>query len=865
MWAIQTRLYRVAKSGSIARIAPILGPLRIKTGLKSASLRHFRGPEGPLFSVVRKSPAIIFGMLLLLRNLRFALRMLSKNPGFALAAIFTLALGIGANTALFTVTSALLLRPFPYENPEQLVSVSPRDKSTTDCTLLRYELVRDTNRSFETVAAWTNDNLNLTGSGEPMQVPVARVSPDFFSTLGIRPLLGRTFSEEEGRPEGKPVAMLGDSLWRSRFHADPNIVGQTITLDATPQTVIGVLPAGVQFPFMGPADIWIPRYFEFSLIPAARLRMGVGYLNMVARLQHGTTLEQANAELAVLNQRYREQNPTMADTSSGMTMAAEPLREEVVATVRGKLFVLAAAVVVVLLIACANVASLLLSRALARRREVAVRTALGASRTALVLQLLTESLLLALGAGILGIGLSWGATRALLAWGAGQLPQGVPVGMDLRVLLFSLAVSIVAGILFGLVPALQLARSDPNAALRDEGRGISAGRGRMQMKNLLVVGQIALSLLLFIGSGLLLRSFVRLLRVDPGFDAENVLTMSLSLPTIKYAKPEQQTAFFDEVLRRVSVLPGVHRAAISAALPLSSIRITPVLPEGQPDMPLPQRPFIDIEAISPQWFQTMRVPLTRGHEFSDADDSKAPKVVIVNESFARRFWPNENPVGKHIVVGRGPAPDEVVGVAADIKNKGLDQATQPQLYLPFKQLPWSNMNLLVRTAVVPQALVSTIRGQISAVDPDQPVTHIQTVDDLMNTSRSQPRFTMQLLGAFSAMALLLAVIGIYGVLSYSVAQQQQEFGIRLALGAERNNILRQVLQQGLKLAAAGIALGLSAAVLLTRLMVSLLYRVGARDVTTFVVTAVLFLIVVLTASYFPARRATKVNPIEALK
>jgi putative ABC transport system permease protein len=815
--------------------------------------------------MIRNRQIIILRMSSLVRNLRFALRMLSKNPGFALAAIFTLALGIGANTAIFTVTSALLLRPFPYESPEQLVSVTPRDKDKTDCTLLRYELVHDTNRSFQAVAAWTNDNLDLTRSGEPMQVPVARVSPNFFSVLGVRPQLGRAFSEEEGRPEGKPVVMLSNSLWRSRFHADPNIIGQTITLDATPQTVIGVLPAGVQFPFMEPAEIWTPRYFEFSLIPAARLRMGVGYLSMVARLRPGTTIERANAELAVLNQRYREQNPTMPDTSSGMTMTAEPLRDEVVANVRGKLFVLSAAVALVLLIACANVASLLLSRALARRREIAVRTALGASRGALVLQLLTESMLLALAAGILGIGLSWGATRALAAWGASQLPQGVPVSMDLRVLLFSLAVSIVAGILFGIVPALQLVRSDPNTALRDEGRGISAGRTRTQMKNLLVVGQIALSLVLFVGSGLLLRSFVQLLRVDPGFDAGNVLTMNLSLPTIKYAKPDQQIAFFDEALRRVSTLPGVRSAAISAALPLSWIRITPVLPEGQADVPLPQRPFIDIEAISPQWFQTMRVPLLHGREFSDADDAKAPKVVIVNESFARRYWPNENPVGKHIVVGRGPAPDEVVGVAADIKNKGLDQETQAQLYLPFKQLPWSDMNLLVRTAVAPKSILSAVRAQISVVDPDQPITNIQTVDELMDNSRSQPRFTMLLLGTFSATALLLAIIGIYGVLSYSVVQRQQEFGIRLALGAEYGDILREVVRQGLMLAGAGIAVGLAAALLLTRLMASLLYKVSARDAMTFVFTPVIFVIIALLASYLPARRATKIDPIEALR
>ena len=802
----------------------------------------------------------------LLRDLRFATRMLRKNAGFAVIAILTLALGIGANTAIFTVTSALLLRPFPYRDPQQLVSVDARDEGKDfGGTLLRYELLRDHSQSFQSVAAWANDNFNVTGHGEPLQVPVARVTANFFSLLGVQPELGRAFTAEEGRPEGKFVVMLSNSFWRSRFGGDRNIIGQTINLDTTLHTIIGVLPAGVQFPFVGEADLWTPRYFELTLMPAQRLRLGVGYLGLVARLRPGTTLARAQAELAVLNRQYRKQNPTAPDAGPEVVMAAAPLRDLVVAGVRSKVLILSGAVALVLLIACANVASLLLARALARRREIAVRAALGASRGALVRQLLAESTLLALGGGAFGIGLSWLAIRALLAWGAGQLPQGIPIAMDSSVLLFTLLVSLVTGVLFGIFPALQLSRAEPSTSLREEGRSVTAGHARFRTTSLLVVGQVALSLLLLIGAGLLLRSFGRLLRVEPGFDAHNLLTMNVSLPTVKYAKPEQQVAFFDEVLRRMSTLPGVRNAAISAALPLGWKRITPVLPEGQPNVPLGERPFIDIEAVSPQWFDTMRAPLLAGRQFTAADNGQAPKVLIVNQTFAHRFWPGQNPVGKRVVVGRWPEAAEVVGVSADVKNRGLAQDAQTQVYIPFAQLPWGNMNLLVRTAVAPLSVAGAARAQISGVDPDQPVTDIRTANELMDSSLAQPRFTMLLLVAFSAAALALAIIGVYGVLAYSVAQRRHELGIRVALGAERADILRLVVRQGLLLAGAGVAIGLAAALLLTRLMSSLLYKVGARDFTTFALAPLAFLCIALLASYLPALRATRTDPMEALR
>ncbi|HEX4310844.1 MAG TPA: ABC transporter permease [Acidobacteriaceae bacterium] len=704
---------------------------------------------------------------MLFRDVRFGLRMLRRNPGFALVAILTLALAIGANTAIFSVTSALLLRPFPYRQPEQLLSIRFAGSTSGSLTLLRYELLRDHARTFET-AAFANDNLNLTGVGDPVQVPVARVSPNFFSLLGVRPAPGRAFTPDEGRLEGHPVVLVSNNLWRTRFNSNPGIVGTSISLDGVAHTVVGVLPAGVEFPFVGKAGLWTPRYFELSLMPAARIRMGVGYLTYLARLAPGVTLAQANAELGVLDREYRADNPTAPDAAASRTMIATPLRDVVVTDLRSKLWILSAAVLVLLLIGCANVASLLLSRALARRRELAVRAALGASRSSVTRQLLTESMLLACAAGVLGIALGYAADRALTAWGATQLPEGIPVAIDARVLLFAVAISFVTGIFTGLFPALQLARTDLNSTLRDEGRGLTGGRSRGRVRSLLVVGQVALSLLLLICAGLLVRSFDRLLHVDPGFEAHNVLTMGISLPTEKYAKPDQQTAFFDETLRRVSALPGVRSAAISAALPLSFTRITPVLPEGQPAVPLGQRPFIDIEAISPQWFETMHVPLLSGRSFTEADDLHGPRVVIVNQTCARRFWPGQNRIGKTFIVGRGPVASEVIAVAADIRNNGLGDETQPQLYLPFRQLPWTEMNLLVRTAVPPLQLAGPIHDQIAAIDPDQPITAVQSVDDLMDAGRAQPRLTMVLLAVFSMTALALAAIGLAAMLAWTL-------------------------------------------------------------------------------------------------
>jgi putative ABC transport system permease protein len=805
-----------------------------------------------------------------LQDLRFGARMLRKNPGFAIAAIFTLALGIGGNTAIFTITSSVLLKALPYQSPQQLISLDAQSKDGQShcCSLNRFDMVHDRSQSFTGVVAATNDNFNLTGRGEPLQVSSARVSANFFDVLGVKPQAGRFFLLDESQPAGKPVIVISDGLWHSRFGGDPGILNQTVALDGTPYSIIGVLPSDIQFPFLAPADIWSPRYFEHSLFTPQRLRMGVGYLTIIGRLREGVSRQRAAAELTVLDQQFQKENPGAPDAKPDLSIVVTDLQDSVVANIRGMLLMLSGAVGVVLLIACANVASLLLSRALSRRKEIAVRAALGAQRGALIRQLLTESVLLAFLGGLLGLGLSWAATKYFATLGNNNLPQGLPITMDARVLLFMLAISVLTGILFGIFPALQLSGTNVNQTLRDEGRGSTGGHRRVQLRGLLVMGQVALSMLLLIGAGLLVRSFSRLLTVEPGFDPQNVLTMNVSLPTVKYADAQKQVAFFDDLSRRVSTLPGVRSAAISAALPMVPKRITPVLPEGQPEVPLAERPFIIVEAISPAWFKTMRVPLQAGREFTDADKAGAPNVVIVNQALARRYWPNENPIGKHIVLGR-QAPSEVVGVATDIKNRGLALDAQVQLYFPFSQLPWGNMNLLVRTAADPNTMVSAVRAQVAAIDSDQPVTNIQTVDEIMDGSRAQPRFILLLLSVFSGAALVLAIIGIYGVLAYSVAQRRQELGIRMALGAEKADILRMVIAHGLSLTITGVGIGLVAALAMSWMMASmlsgLLYKISARDLTTFVLAPVTFLVISLLASYLPARRATQVDPNEALR
>jgi predicted permease len=785
-----------------------------------------------------------------------------------------MAVGVGANTAIFSVANALLLRPLPYAQPDRLVLLSSELKAAGvkqgPLTYPRFTLVNERSRSFTGVAAFCAEVFNLTGRGDPEQILAARVSWNFFDILGVHPALGRPFRAEEDQPAGAPVVLISHALWARVFAADPSAIGRSITLDSTDYTIIGVLPPDFRFALLGlKAEIFAPRVFDLNIITPEQARAGTGFLNYVARLRPGVGMAGAQSEMAALAAQYRAEFPKFPDADPDLTVRVGNLRDEMVSGVRPAVLILFGAVTLVLLIACANVASLLLSRALGRKREIAVRAAIGASRAGLIRQLLTESLMLALLGGVLGALLSAWGTQVLAGMAQGSLPRASEIRTDGYVMAFTLLVSMLAGIVFGLVPALQISRADLNSVLRSEGRGAGSGGGsgrrRNAMRNLLVVSQVALSMLLLIASGLLLRSFAQLRSANPGFDPRNVLTLSVALPPSRYSKPAQMAAFFDELVRQVRAVPGVRSAAGSSALPLNPTRFSPAVPEGQPLVHLSQRPVFNLQMSGPGYAAALRIPVARGREFTERDDAHAPLVAMVNQSLARRYWPNENPVGKHILLGRIPQPLEVVGVLADVRNLGVAADVGLEIYIPFAQRPWAHINLIVRTAGDPHAFVSAVRARVLSIDRDQPVTAVQTMEELLESGAAQPRFTASLLGALSGTALLLAVVGIYAVIAYSVAERTPEMGIRIALGAEPADILRLVLRQGMLLALGGIAIGVAAAFALTRLLAGLLYHVSVTDPATFVICSLLFAGVALLASYLPARRATRVDPMVALR
>ena len=808
------------------------------------------------------------------QDLRYGWRMLRKAPGFTAVAIITLALGIGATTAIFSVINGVLLRPLPYKAPDQLVMVwgnlyreGLEQMNASPPEFLDYQAA---GQAFEQFAAYHWQGFNFTGGNQPVRVVGAKATASLFPLLGVSPELGRTFSEDEDRPGNDRVAVISHRLWQQRFGAEANIIGKTAQLDGKPFTIIGVMPAAFQYPYKDIA-VWVPMAFAAEDLQESE--RGSHGLDVIARLKPGATIEQAQAEMNTIAAHVAEAHKDMYPKGFGIQLVS--LHEQTVGDIRPALLVLLGAVGFVLLTACANVANLLLARASTRRREMALRAALGASRGRLMRQLLSESLLLAMAGGALGLLLALWAGKALVALAPGDIPRVQEVGIDSRALLFALLVSLTTGLLFGLAPALQASLLDLNDALKSGGRSSGDGTRGKRLRRLLVIAEVALALTLSVGAGLMIKSFLNLSQVSPGFDARNALSARIVLTPEKYAEPERKRGFFDQLLERVQALPGVQSAGVVSALPLSGYsNDRGFIIEGRQGMqglPGDVQPTSDYVVASTSYFQTMGIPVVQGRGLQESD-AGADLNVVVNEAFARRFFAEDGALGKRIKVGGLQSPFPwltVVGVVGDVRHKGLDKDVKPEMYVPYRQRrmpawPVGAMYLVVRGGDT-ESLLEGVREQLRALDPDQPLANIETMGQRLGESVSERRFNMLLLGLFAALALTLAVVGLYGVMSYAVTERTQEIGIRMALGAEAGDVLRLIITEGGRVALLGVAAGVLASLALTRLMKSLLFGTSATDPLTFAGVALLLIAVSLLACYLPARRAAKVNPIVALR
>ena len=814
-------------------------------------------------------------MQTLIQDLRYGARMLSKKLGFTLIAVITLALGIGANTAIFSVINAVLLRPLPYAEPERLVAIwesnTQRPDSRNSIAYPNFFDWRAQSQSFERMASYHMNNMALTGVTTPVNLRGAVVSPDLFAVLGVKPQLGRWFVPEEEKP-GIRAAIINHSLWQRQFGGDPNIIGRALTLDGKPFNVVGVMPAGFQFPIEAETvEIWVTSSIDGEKTDpkeqAQNEQRGSHFLQAVGRLKPNIKIEQAQAEMSLIAGKLEQQYP---DTNTRHGSRLIPFHDDLVRDYSEALWLILGAVGCVLLIACANVANLLLARATARYKEIAVRAALGADRWRVIRQLLTESLLLSVGGGLLGLLLAWWGTEALIRLIPEDVPRLAEIDLDRWVFGFTLLISVVTGVVFGLAPALQASKIELTEAMKEGSRGAGAGAGHARLRNALVVVEIAIALVVLIGAGLLLQTFHKLQQVDLGFDTSHTLTASVELPDARYPKPEQATAFYQNLLERVKALPGVENASAITPLPLGgSTFVISFEVEGR-NIPKGQLPSSHFRAITPDYFNVMRIPLISGRAFTNRDDAKSPGVVIINESFAKRHFPNENPIGKHLKPGISVTDEtvwrEIVGVVKDVKhNQSLSRDYEPEYYMPHAQIPLGSMSLVLRATNDPRSLAGAVQREVHALDKDIPVYRIKTLDQYLGVAVAKPKFNALLLALFAGLALLLTAIGLYGVMAYSVIQLTQEIGIRIALGAQTGDVLQMVLRQGLKLTALGLALGLAAAYALTRYMQTLLFGVKPADPLTFGLIALLLIVVAIVACWIPARRATKVDPMVALR
>jgi predicted permease len=814
----------------------------------------------------------------LLQDFRYGLRILWKSPGFTLVAVLTLALGIGANTAIFSIVNGVLLRPLPFSNPGQLISIGGFDTRRAPAipnqsiSYPNFADVRARSHSLIDVAAYQDNEYTLTGAGPSLHVNAEIVSASLFRLLGANPAVGRGFLDSEDEP-GHLVAVLSDVFWRRRFDADPNAVGRAVNLNGRSYTIIGVMPAGFQFPVRAQArDIWV----TFSRLATAddpkdtpmTGQRGNDSINVVARLKPGVTLEQANADLSSITRALATEYPT---TNSSAGIAARSHLEDLVGDTRTPLLVLFGAVGFVLLIACANVANLLLARASGRAREIAIRAALGASRARVIRQLIAESLTLSLAGAALGIAAASAGLSAILALYPSNLPRVQEVSVDYRVLLFTVGLAILTGIIFGLVPALQVAKPNLSESMREGGRSSTASRSHNQLRSGLVIIETAFGVTLLIGAGLLIRSFNRLSHADLGFNPQHLLTASFDLSETRY-NADQQDRFVQELLNRIRALPAVTKAAGAIPLPLNDDHF--VVSFNVLDHPSPKEnePSSGFYVVAPGFFETMQIPLLRGRTFDGRDLRNSPPVMIVTQEFARKYFANEDPIGKRVRIGAGDGAAranykirEIVGIVGDIRNSDLAKPADAAYYIPLPQLMWGPPTLVVRTPGDPNAIAGEIRKILAAMDPDAPLYDVRTMEDYLALDLGRARFQTVLLGLFAGIALLLTAVGLYGVMSYTVVQRTPEIGVRMALGANKNDVLGMILARSFRMSGFGLVLGIVGAFALTRLLSSLLYEVKPADPLTFILVALLLGAVSLVASYVPAWRAARVDPMVALR
>lgn len=813
------------------------------------------------------------------QDLRFGIRTLLRHRTFTLAAIIALALGIGANTAVFSVVNAVLLRPLPYQNSDRMVLIwgnfSKFGIEQLRAKAAEYVDYRDQTHSFERVAAFHTDDFNFSGGGGPARIAGASVTANLFPLIGAQAAQGRLISAEENQPGQNNVVIVSHQFWQQRLGGAANVINSSIRLNDQNYTVIGVMPAGFEFPhpsfnFAEPVEFWVPLAFTTTQVAE---RQRPYYLNIIGLLKPNVTLDQARAEMATLGQRFEKQHQSYRgpnNSDMGWRITVVPLQDQIVGQSRRAILMLFAAVGLVLLIACANAANLLLMRATVRQKELAIRSALGAGRLRLIRQLLTESLFLAGLGGVLGLALAWWGVRALVAIGPDNLPRLQEINVDGRVLLFTIGLSILTGLIFGVAPAMQASKPELQQTLKEG--GAAATRGRHSLRNLLVVGEVAIAMMLLIGAGLMLNSFLRLQRVNPVVNADKLLSVELNLPQTRYPEASQAARFYQELIRKVESLPGVESASLSTIQPLSGVATNdPFVVEGRPldfNNPL----VAGWQLVAPNYFRTVGIPFVAGRDFNEQDNAEASAsgggAAIINEAMARRYFPGEDPIGKRLTLGL-PRPDNpwltIVGVVKDTPHRGLESRAEPDWYLPYLRRPRRDAFLMVRSAGDPASLAAAVRGQILAIDKDQPVTAANTMDEVIASTTAPRRFNTSLLAIFAAVALALAGVGIYSVISYSVAQRTREIGIRMALGARAGDVIRLVVRQGMTLALAGIAAGAAVAIFAARAIAGLLYGVSATDPVTFAAISLILAAVALLACYLPARRAAKVDPMTALR